>query len=104
MLNLVAENKITDLTARDLLEKLIDKPFSPQAYVIANNLQAVSDEGELTKLCKDAIKQNPQAVEDFKAGNSKSFNFLVGKIMATTKGKASPAEVSKIIKELIDKN
>ncbi|MBT5021353.1 Asp-tRNA(Asn)/Glu-tRNA(Gln) amidotransferase subunit GatB [Candidatus Woesearchaeota archaeon] len=104
LLNLVAENKITDLTARDLLEKLIDKPFSPQAYVIANNLQAVSDEGELTKLCKDAIKQNPQAVEDFKAGNSKSFNFLVGKIMATTKGKASPAEVSKIIKELIDKN
>ena len=51
-----------------------------------------------------AKKSRVQAVEDFKAGNSKSFNFLVGKIMATTKGKASPAEVSKIIKELIDKN
>ena len=37
----------------------------------------VSDISELEKFCKEAIKENPQAVEDYKKGEKKALNFIV---------------------------
>jgi aspartyl-tRNA(Asn)/glutamyl-tRNA(Gln) amidotransferase subunit B len=64
-------------------------------------LEAVSDVSELEKYCKEAIAENPKAVEDYKRGNDKALNFVVGAVMKKTKGKASPKEVNEIIKKLI---
>jgi aspartyl-tRNA(Asn)/glutamyl-tRNA(Gln) amidotransferase subunit B len=101
LLTLVHDSKITDLTARDLLSKLIEKPFSIKDYIKEHGLEVVSDTNELTELCKQVIKEEPKAVEDFKAGEPKAFNRLIGKVMKATKGKASPKELAEIMKSLI---
>jgi len=101
LLKLVSEKKITDNNAREILEKLIEKPFSPSEYVKKEGLEIVSDKNELTELCKKVIAENPGAVTDFKAGKEKSLNFLMGKVMQLSKGKASPDEVVKLLKSLI---
>lgn len=101
LLSLVESKKITDNVAQKLLEKLIEKPFDVKEYVIKENLGAVSDSKELEKYCKEAIDENPKAVEDYKAGEEKSFNFLVGQVMRKTKGKATPKEVNEIMKKII---
>ena len=41
LLSLVGANKITDTTAREILSKLVEKPFSPNKYVKDNKLEAV---------------------------------------------------------------
>jgi aspartyl-tRNA(Asn)/glutamyl-tRNA(Gln) amidotransferase subunit B len=66
-------------------------------------LGAVSDVGELEKYCKEAIDENPNAVEDYKKGEAKALNFIVGQVMRKTKGKARPKEVNEIIRRLIKK-
>ena len=48
-----------------------------------------------------AISENPKAVEDYKKGEEKSFQFLIGMVMRKSKGQADPAVVNKIMKELI---
>ena len=101
LLKLVESKKITDNVASKILEKLIIKPFDVNEYIRKEGLEAVSDVGEIEKYCKEAIKENPKAVEDYKKGEAKALNFIVGTVMRKTKGKATPAEVNKILKKLV---
>ena len=101
LLRLVENKKITDNVASKILEKLIEKPFDVNAFVKKENLGAVSDVKELKKYCEEAIKENPQAVEDYKNGEKKALHFLVGQVMRVTKGKATPKEVNEIILKLV---
>jgi len=101
LLKLVENKKITDNVASKILEKLIEKPFDIKEYVKKEGLEAVSDISELEKYCKESIKENPQAVEDYKKGEKKALNFIIGSVMKKTKGKATPKEVNEIILGLI---
>jgi|TARA_Y100000310_G_scaffold308649_1_gene351986 aspartyl-tRNA(Asn)/glutamyl-tRNA(Gln) amidotransferase subunit B len=101
LLKLVENKKITDSVAQKLLEKLIIKPFDVKEYIKKEKLEAVSDSRELEKFCKEAVDEHPSAVEDYKKGEAKALNFIVGQVMRKTKGKASPKEVNEIMKKLI---
>ena len=101
LLKLVEAKKITDNVASKLLEKLVEKPFDVKQYIKKEGLEAVSDVSELEKYCKEAIAENPQAIEDYKKGEKKALNFIVGSVMKKTRGKATPKEVNEIILRLI---
>ena len=102
LLKLVENKKITDNVAAKILEKLIEKPFDVEEYIKKERLEAVSDASELEKYCKEAIDENQQAVEDYKKGDKKALNFLIGKVMQKTRGKATPKEVNEIILRMIN--
>ncbi|MFQ5621619.1 MAG: Asp-tRNA(Asn)/Glu-tRNA(Gln) amidotransferase GatCAB subunit B, partial [Candidatus Nanoarchaeia archaeon] len=70
-----------------------------KAIVEERGLASISDEGELAKLCEQVIKEQDQAVQDYKSGNEKTFNFLVGQVMRLTKGKAAPDVIKKLMKD-----
>ncbi len=101
LLKMVENNEITDNVAQKILEKLIEKPFSPRDYVNKIGAKKIADEKQIKRFCKEAIKENLQAVEDYKAGEKKSLQFLIGQVMRKTKGQADPAAVNKIMKELV---
>ena len=101
LLKLVQSKQITDQTAQKLLDKLIEKPFDVLQYVKNEGLLALGGEEELTKLCKEAIDQNPAVVQDIKKGNDKAINFIVGQVMKKTKGRATPQALNEIIKKLL---
>jgi len=100
LLDLFEKNKITDKTVKDLLIELIKKPFSPKEYVKKHNLEIVSG-NLIDNMCKEVVKENLNAVEDYKKGNEKSIHFLTGQVMRKSKGTANPKEVEKILKNLI---
>jgi len=102
LLKLIESKKITDNVAAKILEKLIEKPFDVKEYVKKEGLEAVSDISELEKYCKEAIEENPQAVEDYKNGENKALNHIIGKVMQNTRGKADPNVVRKLVLEMID--
>jgi aspartyl-tRNA(Asn)/glutamyl-tRNA(Gln) amidotransferase subunit B len=101
LLNLVTEKKITDNVAKKIMEKLVVKPFDVKKYVEKEKLAVVSDTGAIEKFCRQAIDENPKAVEDYKKGSEKSIQFLIGQVMRFSKGQASPKEVNQIIKKLL---
>jgi aspartyl-tRNA(Asn)/glutamyl-tRNA(Gln) amidotransferase subunit B len=101
IITLAEEGKITETTAKELFEKLAVKNFNVKEHVEKEGLSAVRDVSELRKLCKQAIEESPKAVEDYKSGKSWALNYVVGKVMQKTKGKASPKEVNEILKEII---
>ncbi len=104
LLSLLQNKKITENVAQNILEKLSEETFDVKEYVKEEGLEAVSDKSELEKYCNEAINEAQKAVEDYKSGNEKSLNFIVGLVMKKTRGKASPNEVKEIIKRLIAEN
>ena len=101
LLKLIEGKKITDSVGAKILERLIDEPFDVNDYVKKEGLMVVADTGLLEKYCKEAIAENQKAVDEFKQGNEKSFNFLIGQVMKKTKGTASPKEVNDVMRQLL---
>lgn len=71
---------------------------SADAIIDARGLKQISDVGAIEKLIDEVLAANPKPVAEFKAGNEKAFNSLVGQAMKATKGKANPAQVNEILR------
>ena len=99
LLKLIEKKEITEKTGQRIIEKLIEKPFDVKEYIAKEGLGMVSDEGEIEKFSKEAIQECPKAVEDYKNGEEKALNFIVGKVMQKSRGKAKPDIVKEIIKK-----
>ena len=103
LLKLIESRRITDETAKGILEKLVEKPFDVEEYIKKNNLFAVGETNVLEKYAEEAIAENPAAVADFKAGKEKALNFIIGSVMRKSKGKATPQQVGDILKHILGK-
>ncbi|MBI3033536.1 Asp-tRNA(Asn)/Glu-tRNA(Gln) amidotransferase subunit GatB [Candidatus Woesearchaeota archaeon] len=97
LLRLVEQGRITDEVGKKILEKLADKPFDVEAYVKDEGLLVLSDVSELERLCDEAVNSNRKAVSDYMKGEEKALNFIVGQVIARTKGRADPRKVREII-------
>ena len=67
------------------------------AIIEAKGLKQMNDTDELEKIIDDVLAANPKHVEEFKAGNAKALNGLVGPIMKASKGKANPGQVNALL-------
>ena len=56
-------------------------------------LEAVSDTGLIDTLVDDVVAAHEEAVTSVREGDDKPLNFLMGKVMKASQGKANPAEV-----------
>ena len=75
----------------------------PGVIVEKKGLKQSNDSGEIEALCREAIANNEKAVSQYKEGNEKAINALKGPVMKATKGKANPAVLDAMLKELIEK-
>ena len=67
-------------------------------YIIKEKgLAQVSDSGAVEAFVDQAIAANPTQVEQFRAGNPKVLQFMVGQVMKLSRGKANPKLVSEIL-------
>ena len=71
---------------------------SVDAIIKEQGFTQISDSVEIESYVDQVIAQNPQQVEDFRAGKNKALNSLVGQVMKLTKGKADPTQVNEILK------
>jgi aspartyl-tRNA(Asn)/glutamyl-tRNA(Gln) amidotransferase subunit B len=99
----ISDNTISNNAARQVFEGLWNKegPSGSEgdvdALIEAKGLKQMNDTGELEKIIDDVLAANPKNVEEFKAGNAKALNGLVGPIMKASKGKANPAQVNALL-------
>lgn len=101
LIKLTDDRSINSSVAKEVFEKIFDEDIDPVKYVEENGLKQVNDEGALKKTVEDVIAANPQSVEDYRSGKEKAIGFLVGQTMKAMKGKANPAMVNDMLKELL---
>lgn len=54
---------------------------------------------EIQSAVNDAIDECPGAVSDYRAGNGRALNFIVGCVMKKTHGKADARHVGEIVRK-----
>ncbi len=101
LIQLVDQKVINQTTAKEIFEVVFAEDIDPERYVEEHGLKQVSDEGALRKTVEEIIAANPQSAADYRAGKEKALGFLVGQTMKAMKGKADPATVNKLLKELL---
>jgi len=67
------------------------------------NLKINDNEDEIKNIVLEVIKNNPNAVSDYKGGNERTLTFFMGQVMKASKGRAKPDTVTKLIKEFLSK-
>ena len=55
----------------------------------------------MKEIVQGVLDANPQSVADYKGGKDKALGFLVGQTMKAMKGKANPAKVNELLRELL---
>ena len=101
LIALTDSKAINSTVAKEVFEAMFTEDVDPEAYVEEKGLKMVSDEGALRKTVEEVIAANPQSVEDYRNGKDRAIGFLVGQTMKAMKGKADPASVNKLLKELL---
>ncbi len=101
LIKLTDERVINGNVAKEVFAKIFDEDIDPEVYVEENGLKSVNDEGELRAVIEKVIAANPKSIEDINSGKLKAMGFLVGQTMKEMKGKADPASVNAILKELL---
>ncbi len=93
----ISDNTISNNAARQVFEGLWNGEGEVDALIDAKGLKQMNDSGELEKIIDEVLAANPKNVEEFKAGNAKALNGLVGPIMKASKGKANPTQVNELL-------
>ena len=101
LIALTDSKAINSTVAKEVFEVMFAEDIDPETYVEEKGLKMVSDEGALRKTVEEVIAANPQSVEDYRNGKDRAIGFLVGQTMKAMKGKADPASVNKLLKELL---
>ena len=101
LVNLADAGTINSTAAKEVFEAVFNEDVDPDAYVEEHGMKQVNDEGALREAIEKVIAENPQSVEDYRSGKEKAIGFLVGQTMKIMKGKANPAMVNQILKELL---
>jgi len=101
LIALTESKAVNSTVAKEVFEVMFEEDIDPESYVEEKGLKTVNDEGALRRTVEEVIAANPQSVEDYHNGKEKAIGFLVGQTMKAMKGKADPAGVNRLLKELL---
>ncbi len=97
MIGRIADSTISNSAAKQVFDALWTEGGEVDAIIEAKGLKQMNDTGALEAIIDEVLAANPKNVEEFRAGNSKALNGLVGPIMKASKGKANPAQVNELL-------
>lgn len=101
LVDMVEQKEITGSVAKEVYEVMFAEDVEPRQYVEEKGLKTVCDQEALQRMAEQVIAANPQSVADYRGGKERAMGFLVGQTMKAMKGKADPADVNRILKELL---
>jgi aspartyl-tRNA(Asn)/glutamyl-tRNA(Gln) amidotransferase subunit B len=89
------QGKISSKVVKEALEKALKGEGNIEEVI--KEKEKISSAEVLTNFVLEVIKENQRVVEDYLAGNEKSFEYLIGEVMKKTKGRADPKLTREIL-------
>ncbi|SEM64606.1 Asp-tRNA(Asn)/Glu-tRNA(Gln) amidotransferase subunit GatB [Streptacidiphilus jiangxiensis] len=96
---LVAEGKLNDKLARQVIEGVLAGEGEPDEVVAKRGLAVVSDDSALGDAIDAALAAQPDVADKIRSGKFAAAGALVGAVMKATRGQADAARVKELIFE-----
>jgi len=100
LIGAIKQNKISRNSAKNALYEIVKTGESLDEVINRLDLGSVYDSSELEKIVADVISEEPKAANEAKS-NPQTINYLVGKVMQKSKGRADPKLTLDILREKI---
>ncbi len=101
LVNAVNSKTLTRNSSKIALQEIVKSGKSVKELLNEMDLEQVSDSSEIENIISQIFEEEKQAVIDAKE-RPETVNFLVGKVMQKTKGKADPVKTLELIKSKLD--
>jgi aspartyl-tRNA(Asn)/glutamyl-tRNA(Gln) amidotransferase subunit B len=116
----ISESPVTAEQLGSILQRIDDKTISGKIaktvfealwagegkdadeVIEAKGLKQVTDTGAIEAMIDDVLANNPDQMQQYKAGKEQLFGYFVGQVMKASKGKANPAQVNDILKQKLN--
>ena len=99
LISRISDATISNNAARQVMDALWEGcSSSVDAIIEAKGLKQMNDSGALEKIIDTVMAANAKNVAEFRAGNEKALNALVGQIMKASQGKANPQQVNELLR------
>ncbi|MEW6668418.1 MAG: Asp-tRNA(Asn)/Glu-tRNA(Gln) amidotransferase subunit GatB [Thermodesulfobacteriota bacterium] len=101
LVNLVAAGEITDAMGRSMLKEMFDRKCGPEELMKDPAFRPIRDMDVVEKAVEEVLAENPEAVSKIRSGTPEPLNFLIGRVMRKTGGKADAKKVRALLRERI---
>ena len=103
LISRIADGTVSNNAAKQVFDELWSgQGINVDAIIEAKGLKQMNDSAELEKIVDEVLAANSKNVAEYKAGNTKALNALVGQIMKGSKGKANPQQVNDLLRAKLD--
>jgi aspartyl-tRNA(Asn)/glutamyl-tRNA(Gln) amidotransferase subunit B len=99
LVRLVADGTISSKGAKEAMADAFESGKPIEEIVDSKGLRQVSDASALEPLIDETIAENPQQVEQFRAGKQSLIGFFVGQVMKKTGNSADPTLTQQLLRE-----
>lgn len=101
LMTLVYQDKINSSAAQTILGVMYEKGGDPTNIMQDMGLEQMDDSAALEAIVKEVLAKNEKQVAEYKAGKTNVAQFLVGQVMAATKGKANPKKAQEMVSRIL---
>ncbi len=96
---LLYENKMNSSAGQKVLAYMFEHGGDPTVIMKEHDLEQVSDTASIEVIVDTILMNNPQSIEDYRAGKDRALQFLVGQVMKETKGKVNPQMAMELLQD-----
>ncbi len=103
LISRILDGTLSNNAAKQVFDAMwSDASADVDAVIESKGLKQMNDSGALEKIVDEVLAANPKNIEQYKAGNAKALNALVGQIMKGSAGKANPQQVNDLLRQKLD--
>ncbi len=102
LVELVETGQVTRPLAKQLFGLMFETGKPPTQIMREQNLGLIRDDAGLKEVVERAVRENPNAVHDYRSGRKQALGFLVGQVMRLTRGQADPNRVAQLLRETLE--
>jgi aspartyl-tRNA(Asn)/glutamyl-tRNA(Gln) amidotransferase subunit B len=102
LIGAVDEGRISGSAGKAVLEKMWGTGRTAAAVIAEEGLGQIDDRAALETLVRDVVAANAPSVAQYRAGKTRALGFLVGAVMKATGGKANPAIVNELLRQILE--
>src|SRR5262249_27824186 len=99
LLRRVGSGELTLPSARQAFRRMLDRGEDARAAILALGLQRIGDAPTIAPLLEQAIAARPEAAAAVRAGRLRALDALKGHVMRSTRGRADPALLERLLRE-----
>ncbi len=101
LMSLIWRGKINSNTGLKILKIMYEQGGDPTNIMDELGLEQIDNPDRLKNIIQDIVNKFPKQAQMYKEGKIPVIKFLIGKVMAQSKGKANPVKVKKILEEML---